>query len=229
MTRGFTLIELLVVISIIAMLAAGAYAGFGAIMPRIRASSAMGKAQAIFKMMSAYATDKGGEFPTTDSSSAQGNLKELFKSGYFDGGGEAQFTIDADPWTKRKLADGDVGKAPDFTQALEADECSWSYVKGLTSSSDGSLPLLANAGLPGQHGIYTKDQGQKGGVLAGTKAVVTFVGGASESIELVAGEYIAKKKKGGELLNVLSSEFETNVDNICEPEVSAGATTTTAN
>ena len=39
----------------------------------------------------------------------------------------------------------------------------------------------------------------------------------------------AKKKKGGELLNVLSSEFETNVDNICEPEVSAGATTTTAN
>ncbi len=217
-TKGFTLIELLVVISIIAMLAAGAYAGYGKLMPGFRAATAQSKSQAIFKMMQGYATERGGDFPTAEANDANANLRELFKAKLFDGGSEGQFTLDADPWCKgKKLADGDVGTEPEFEQALDTGECSWTYVRGLTSSSDGKLPILINSGVAGTPGVFAKDQGVKGGVLSGTKAVCTFVSGATESIELDPTDYAAKKKLGGNLVNIMSSDFETNTENVCEP------------
>src|SRR4029078_1875330 len=91
--RGFTLIELLVVITIIAMLAAVAYAVYGALMPMIRSKQAASQTSTIHKWLVAYALDNGGAFPIGETSS---NLafRELFKKSY--GADEIKFYITND-------------------------------------------------------------------------------------------------------------------------------------
>jgi prepilin-type N-terminal cleavage/methylation domain-containing protein len=206
--RGFTLIELLVVITIIAMLAAGAYAGYGALMPMIRSKQAASQTSTIHKWLVAYALDNGGAFPIGETSS---NLafRELFKKSY--GADEMQFYIPNDPYhnpAKDHKPDGDKGREPDYAQALDTGECAFAYVSGLTQSDEGRIPLLAN-GFGPSPGVWTKVKTEKGGVFQGKYAVVCRVTGSAVSHELKDGEWMVKERNAGQEVNIFSPDFDT--------------------
>jgi prepilin-type N-terminal cleavage/methylation domain-containing protein len=202
--RGFTLIELLVVITIIAMLAAGAYAGYGALMPGIRAKQASSQATTIHKWLTTYALDQGGAYPTGDSANLA--YRELFKMNI--GADEKQFAIPNDPYhkpAKDQRPDGDIGREPDFAQALETGENAFAYVSGLSNSSLGRLPLIAN-GFAGQPGVWSKNKTEKGGVFQGKYGVVCRVSGSSSAHDL-SDDLMVKERQGGQDVNIFSEGF----------------------
>ena len=220
MTRGFTLIELLVVISIIAMLAAGAYAGFGAIMPGIRAKQAATQTGNIYKWISAFALEgsNNGQFP--QGSTANQAFRKLFMGGY--GADEMQFYIPNDAYHKTAPGmrpDNDKGQAPDFTQALQAGENAFAYVGGLDNTSDGRLPLIANGFANGAAGQWSRNKNERGGVFEGKKAVICRVNGSAAAHDLGANLFVAERNNG-QPVNVFSSQFfGTGVNpNILNPE-----------
>jgi prepilin-type N-terminal cleavage/methylation domain-containing protein len=205
--RGFTLIELLVVITIIAMLAAGAYAGYGALMPMIRSKNAASQTTTIHKWLIAYALDNGGQFPVGENSS---NLafRELFKKSY--GADELQFYIQGDAYHKtapNQKPDNDKGREPDYAQALEQGENAFAYVSGLDQSSEGRLPIIAN-GFGPSPGVWAKSTTEKGGVFKGKYAVVCRASGSAQSHEL-KDDLMVKEKNAGQEVNIFSPEFDT--------------------
>jgi len=203
--RGFTLIELLVVITIIAMLAAGAYAGYGALMPGIRAKQAASQCTTIHKWLTTYALDQGGAFPIGDSANLA--YRELFKLNI--GADEKQFaTVPQDQYhnaAKDHKPDGDIGREPDFSQALETGENAFAYVSGLSNSSLGRLPLIAN-GFAGQPGVWSKTKSEKGGVFQGKYGVVCRVSGSSAAHDL-SDDLMVKERQGGQEVNIFSEGF----------------------
>ncbi len=203
--RGFTLIELLVVVTIIAMLAGGAYLGYSAQLPRFRARQAASQARVIHSWLVAYASDHGGNFP--DGDNANQAYRELFKGNI--GADEKQFEIKGDPWHKDSPADGpdgDAGRAPDFAQCLEAGENAFAYVSGLSSSDPARLPLVAN-GFSAQPGVWSKNKNEKGGVFQGKYGVVCRVGGSSTVHDLNDGEWMVKEKSNGQDVNIFTPGF----------------------
>ncbi len=202
---GFTLIELLVVITIIAMLAAGAYAGYGALMPGIRAKQAASQAGTIYKWCNAWSNDNSGAFPQGDT--ANHAYRELFKKEL--GADEMQFYIANDMYhdtAPDKKPDGDKGREPEYAQSLEQGENAFAYVSGLSSSDDGRLPLIAN-GFAGQPGVWSKRKTEKGGVFVGKYGVVCRVSGSSQAHELKDGLLEVREKSGGQEVNIFTEGF----------------------
>lgn len=217
--RGFTLIELLVVISIIAMLAAGAFGAFNKIMPGIRAKTVASTGKNIHTMMAAWSQDNDQTFPSAEQDSNQA-FRELFKAKLMDD--EKPFAIANDPWHKispsgdGKGPDNDIGVAPDFQQALMPGECAWAYVTGHDGSSDTKLPILANA-FSTAIGIYSPDKTQKGGVFSGDKAAWVSVGGAAKIADKLSTDYRLMERKGTREVDVFSSAWGTSPDNVKNP------------
>lgn len=216
--RGFTLIELLVVISIIAMLAAGAFGAFNKIMPGVRAKALLSNVKGIHTMLNAWATDNDQVYPSTDQDSNTA-FRELFKKKLFDD--EKPFAIPNDPWHKNspsgdgKGPDNDIGVAPDFQNALMPGECAYAYVTNLDGSSNSNLPLVANA-FSESVGVYSKDKGKKGAVFVGDKAVWVSVGGSAKVSDLGADSKIMEKK-GNKTVDVFSTDWGTNTDDVKNP------------
>lgn len=215
--RGFTLIELLVVVTIIAMLAGGAYLGFSALLPKFRSKQAATQAKVIHGWLVTYANEHGGNFP--EGADANMAYKELFKISV--GADEKQFAISGDAYHKsapngKMEPDGDVGKEPDFTQALEPGECAFAYVSGLASSDTARLPLIAN-GFSSQLGVWAKNKNERGGVFQGKYGVVCKVGGSSSAYDLKEGEYAVKEKYNGQEVNIFDPGFEGSSFNVVNP------------
>jgi prepilin-type N-terminal cleavage/methylation domain-containing protein len=213
--RGFTLIELLVVVTIIAMLAGGAYLGFSALLPKFRSKQAATQAKVIHGWLVSYATDHGGSFPEGDNANMA--YRELFKINV--GADEKQFAISGDAYhkpTPKGEPDGDVGRDPDYVQALETGENAFAYVSGLSSSDTARLPLIAN-GFSTQPGVWSKNKTDKGGVFQGKYGVVCRVGGSSVAHELKDGEWMVKEKSNGQDVNIFTPGFEDSNFNVLNP------------
>jgi prepilin-type N-terminal cleavage/methylation domain-containing protein len=213
--RGFTLIELLVVVTIIAMLAGGAYLGFSALLPKFKSKQAATQAKVIHGWLVTYANEHGGNFPEGDS--ANQAYRELFKISV--GADEKQFAISGDPYHKplaKGEPDGDVGKDPDYVQALELGENAYAYVSGLSSSDTARLPLVAN-GFSSQPGVWSKNKNEKGGVFQGKYGVVCRVGGSSVAHDLKDGEWMVKEKFNGQEVNIFTAGFEDMNFNVVNP------------
>ena len=219
--QGFTLIELLVVISIIAMLAAGGFAGYSKVMPGVRASTAATAGRNIFTMLSAWAQDNDQAFPSATQNSNEA-FRALFQKRLLDAGGEKLFSIATDPWHEnspsgdKKGPDNNIGSEPDFNQALMPGECCWAYVSGMDTSSDSQLPLLANA-FSETIGVYTNDKKRRGGVFSGLKNAWVSVGGAAKVGELSV-DFRCQEKKGTNLVDVFSNDWGTNPDDVLNPQ-----------
>jgi prepilin-type N-terminal cleavage/methylation domain-containing protein len=213
--RGFTLIELLVVVTIIAMLAGGAYLGFSALLPRFRARQAATQAKVIHGWLVTYATDHGGNFPEGDNANMA--YRELFKINA--GADEKQFAISGDAYHKAAGGepDGDLGRAPEYAQALETGENAFAYVSGLSSSDTARLPLIAN-GFTAQPGVWGKNKTDKGGVFQGKYGVVCRVGGSSVAHDLNDGEWMVKEKSNGQEVNIFTPGFEDADFNVLNPQ-----------
>ncbi len=217
--RGFTLIELLVVISIIAMLAAGAFGAFSKVMPGVRAKSAASTGKGIHTMLNAWAQDHDQSYPTADQNSNEA-FRELFKAKLMDD--EKAFAIANDPWHAnspsgdKKGPDGEIGTAPDFQQALQNGECAWAYVTGHDGSTNSTYPMLANA-FSESVGVYSADKTKKGGVFQGDKAAWVNVNGSAKVTEM-GPDHKVMEKKGSRMVDVFGSDWGTNPDNIKNPE-----------
>jgi hypothetical protein len=176
-------------------------------------------AKGIYNMLSAWAQDNNGAFPTAQQYSNEA-FRELFKAKLFDD--EKAFHIPRDPWLRKadtpggRGPDNEIGSEPDFTSALQAGECSYAYVSGLTNQSDPQLPLLAN-GFTESLGVYTDDPSRKGGVFKGLRACWVSVGGSAQVSDLSQG-FRVMVKRGGKLVDVFSAEWGTNPDQIKNPQ-----------
>ena len=214
--RGFTLIELLVVVSIIAMMAGGAYLGYSAQIPGFRARQAATQSRVIHGWLIGYANEHGGNFPEGETANAA--YRELFKSNL--GADERQFAITGDAWHKaapRGEPDGDAGAGPEFLQALEAGECAFAYVNGLSSSDTARLPLVANA-FSAETGVWSKRKNEIGGVFQGRFGVICRVGGSAVAHDISGTELAVKEKYNGQLMNVFTPGFEDMSFTVVNPQ-----------
>lgn len=212
--------ELLVVISIVAILAVSAYSAFGTLIPRFKAGAAADQARKIQVQLVAYAVDTSGDFPVSTNASNEA-YRELFKARLMDS--EKPFCIQSDPYITKpnKVPDGDLGSAPEYSQALEVGECSFGYVSGLSQSSRSDLPLIFNGFAEGSIGKWTTFQDKKGGVFQGRYGVVVNVGGAGEAMKLSSPDFQAKVKRGSRDVDMFGSEYfgeSASTDGIMNPQ-----------
>ena len=217
--QGFTLIELLVVITIIAMLAAGGFAGYSKIMPGVKANASAKTGRDIHALLTAWSQDNDQSFPEASQASNDA-FRELFKKRLVDT--EKLFSIGGDAWHANspsgdgKGPDNDIGTEPEFQAALTTGECAWAYVTGLETASKIDLPLLANA-FTESPGVYTDNKKKKGGVFNGLKNAWVTVGGSAKVGEL-SSDFKCTDKRGSKSVDVFSNDWGTNPDDVKNPQ-----------
>ncbi|HET6407078.1 MAG TPA: type II secretion system protein [Chthoniobacteraceae bacterium] len=182
--QAFTLIELLVVIAIIALLASIAIPVYGQAQERAQRIKCLSQAKGIFPALKMFAGDHNGTYP----SMADQDTKESSGSG---GGGNLKNSNEAfanlipdympseTPFgnnSKFCRAAGKNGPDNDISSTakkLERGENAYAYVDGLTETSNGSWPILADGFTDdGSDPKYTKLEGEYGGVWKGKVAIV---------------------------------------------------------
>lgn len=181
---GFTLLELLAVVAIIATLGAMAIPGVKFAMKTARMNAAAQQTRQIMIALHAYSQDNGGRFPAeenihgesiSDSNSAFRDLMEYLD---YD---ERVFAVGGSNWGSK----ADM-KASSAEQMLKAGECHFAYISGLTSYSRSSWPVIVD-GTTGS-GLYTRNQSERGGVWAGTHAIVARLDGSAGVVRLRGSE-----------------------------------------
>ena len=181
-----------------------------------RARKTATQAKVIHGWLMAYANDHGGVFPTGTNANAA--YRELFKINA--GASEDVFYIDGDPYhnsARDGRPDGNVGREPDYLQALEPGENAFAYVSGLTASDPARLPLIAN-GFSAHPGIWTSKDDEKGGMFLGKYGVVCRVGGSAVAHELTDGEWMVKEKYNGQRVNIFTSGFDDANFKVVNPQ-----------
>jgi prepilin-type N-terminal cleavage/methylation domain-containing protein len=194
---AFTLIELLIVIAVIAILASIALPAFVGVQRRAKQTKDMSNAKQIMLALRQFDTDWGefpNKIPNTDYSTATGPLTTahfsnealwwLFPTYLTD---ELIFAVPGSIWST--TADDVLDATPSTAYqnaepgTLAAHEVAYSYVTGLSGTSNAEFPVLGDAGIVGQSGngnTYTNQFGAKGGVWGGAKAIVAFVDGSAQ-------------------------------------------------
>jgi prepilin-type N-terminal cleavage/methylation domain-containing protein len=177
---GFTLIELLVVITIISILAAVAVPVQQAIIESGRQTRALKHAQQIVTAMRAHAMDAGGIFPQgrnqygEEITTSNDAFRDLVPDYLED---ERIFAVSGSRWGAR--ADN---RFESSSEILEPGENHFAYVSGLSDSSRNWWPLVVD-GTTGS-GVYTREEGQRGGRWKGKRAIVVFVDGSASATKL---------------------------------------------
>jgi len=197
---AFTLIELLVVIAIIAVLASIAVPVFTSVQVKGAQTKALSNAKQIALALRLYATDNNGNYPSylvnadgttttnppTNVSSSNDAFCQLFPT-YLKS--EAIFWLGKSKWCNTNVPDEvtDPTLTVPSSKTLASGENEWSYVLGLTDTSNPSVPLIADGFVQGgetSH-MYSTDQTVKGGVWKGVNAIVVRADGSSGTIERV--------------------------------------------
>jgi hypothetical protein len=109
-----------------------------------------------------YAADQGGRYP--DEGAQFSNSNQAFRSLF------EEFVLDTEAIfgcpDSVFVPDGNIGKAPDFSEALKAGENHWAMTAGLTDASSGRIPLVyenpATAGWPAKWHASTGGTRTKG-------------------------------------------------------------------
>lgn len=123
-----------------------------------------------------YAADNGSVYPdagleTSGVTSANQVFRRLFE--------EAIVTderIFGCPPRSMYVPDGDIGTAPDFSQALTPGECHWMLLKSQTDFSLGDMPVVVenalNASWPPKWDVSDQSGGKRGRVWKGNNIIV---------------------------------------------------------
>ncbi|MEM7145953.1 MAG: type II secretion system protein [Verrucomicrobiota bacterium] len=177
---GFTLIELLVVITIISILSAIAVPTFQNVIEASRQTRAAAHAKQIVTALRAFSMDSGGEFPQGENQYGQeiSNANDAFRElvpDYIED--ERIFAVTGSGWGSK--ADNKMEGAGEI---LESGENHFAYVAGLNDSSKNWWPLVVD-GTTGS-GVYTREEGERGGRWKGKRAVVVYVDGSASVVRL---------------------------------------------
>ncbi len=190
--KGFTLVELLVVIAIIAALAAMATPVIMKQKKKADMITTTSNAKQIFLLMVEFDQDFNA-FPSDATASqdvdlagftgdANGYLGQLIAGGYVQS--EEIFEAKGGAKTKGKKADNDIKSG----KILEAGECGFAYVVGLSSSDNAGLPLLA-APMPKNAKEFDPDAyGGKGVVLSLDGSVKSYRLSKDNKAKLPSGD-----------------------------------------
>lgn len=192
---AFTLIELLVVISIIAIIAALAMPSFSSFMMKSKMTNQMSNGKNIWNAMGNYATNPDDDAfpiykdrldPNTKVNDCNEAFEILMKGEFIDD--KKIFFQSGSAWCKRQTNTEATAKQ------VQQGENDWCYVVGLRRTSSSKWPILANAFAPGST-YYVKDQGQKGGVWKGSRAVCIYAGGNAEVVDTLerGSNYIIRR------------------------------------
>ncbi len=129
-----------IVVGVLLILAAGFFIPpFGAVQERARRLQAANNCRQIMIALKSYAGDHSGKYTDADPSdpyTSNEAFQPLIKLSLLED--ERAFSAPASPF----VGDNDIGKAPDFYEALEVGENHWCLVEGLTDESDGNCALV---------------------------------------------------------------------------------------
>lgn len=195
--QGFTLIELLVVITIMALLMSMAVPAYNTIQVKAAMNRDASNIRQILIGCSSFASDWDGLYPSFDPDKTEG------------GGEEASFSSSNDAFNVLipQYIDTEsifwYAMKPDKLQPpredgnLEAKECTYVYVSGLTNTSFSRSPLVADA--QESAGTY----GENHPWLNQKKAVVGYVGGNVATETLTSAEAGATvRTKDGQIKDI---------------------------
>jgi prepilin-type N-terminal cleavage/methylation domain-containing protein len=182
--QAFTLIELLVVIAIIALLASIAIPVYGQAQERAARIKCLSQAKGIFPALKMFAGDHNGSYPSMpdedsgnttggtlkDANEAYANLIPTYISN------ESPFGNAQSKWCKGggggiNGPDNDISSR---NKVLQKGENNYAYVEGLSDTSNGSWPIIADGFTQGStsNPKYTKLEGDYGGAWKGKIAIV---------------------------------------------------------
>jgi prepilin-type N-terminal cleavage/methylation domain-containing protein len=200
LTAAFTLIELLVVITIIAILASVALPAFIGVQERAQQTKDLSNIKQIGLALKQFATDNNGSFPSkapggggdyasaplADPATSNDAFWWLFPT-YTTS--EQIFAVPGSKYTPSNpddLLDDPSGGAR--VNTLKIAENAYSYIDGLTDTSNAAFPLAADGwttpvAAPPK---YDPNKSNKGGVWAAKKAVVLFVDASAQIMNCTA-------------------------------------------
>jgi len=197
--NAFTLIELLVVIAIIAILASIALPAFIGVQERAKQTKDLSNAKQVVLALRQFAVDNNGEFPNRQYGTGTPNSdypsSQLLAAGNTSNDAlrwllptylrtEQIFLVPGSVWSPNadEVLDPTYG-TPATPGTLNAGENGYSYMTGLTDTSESTEPLIADGWITGGI-VYSTDKTAKGGVWGGTKAVVAFVDGSGQVMKV---------------------------------------------
>ncbi len=146
-----------------------------------------------------YSGDQSDTYPDDDLPNARTSndvFRLLFKAGFADS--EAIFGC---PSSGDGNPDGNIGKKPDFSEALKPGENHWAMTKGLTGSSAGKIPLVfespADASWPPKWNPDAAGTTKRGRTWNGSKVIIGFNDGTVEiwPLESTKGEHVGLRPR----------------------------------
>ena len=220
MAKGFTLVELLVVIAIIAALAALSTPVVLKQQKKAAATEAVKNAKQHFILLFEFDQDNG-QYPGSSDTMSTGavapnsNLafREFFISSQID---SEDIFYAKTGWSTKP--DGDIGTAPLYTTALEANECGFVYAleaadDAFASSNASAVPLVA---APAQVKAFT---GNEFNINAfGGRAVILFNDGACKSLPITEGA-----TSGQGVVNISVGGVDTEIFSAGNPALATAA------
>jgi uncharacterized protein DUF4190 len=162
-------------------------------------TKAMSNCRMIITALRLYADDHNGKHP--DASLPQAHSSNaVFRQMFVEGQVDSEMIFGC-PGSKCGNPDGNIGTAPDYREAVQPGENHWAMTKGLTTASDGSIPLVfenpADATWPPKWSPDLAGTGKPGRTWSGGRVIIGFNDGSVALLPLESskGEHVGLKPK----------------------------------